>query len=321
MKKNSKLIPIATIMALLLIGFCAPVSADQGMGHGPKGGRFVQGNDLSAEDKKALEDERQSFFQETKDIRQQIYQEDLALRSELAKKNPDVKKAAEVQSSISQLEAEFDRKRLDHFMKMRKIDPDFGKGFISGGRMDHWMMGGKQMKSGGMGCPSMGSGMMGGHHMGSGMMGGQSMGSGMMGPGMVGDNDGDRDCPYGGRSMGPGRGYGMMDRGYGMGSGMMMGRGYGMGPGYGRGQGSMGRAPAQGEIGPGVGRLETPLKEDGARTVVENYLQSTRNPNLKLGKITEQGEAFEAEIVTKDGSLVDKLLVEKSTGWMHPATQ
>ena len=92
MKNISKLIPIAAVMALLLIGFSALVSADQGMGHGPKGGRFVYGNDLSAEDKKALEDEGQNFFQETKDIRQQIYQKDLELRSELAKKNPDVKK-------------------------------------------------------------------------------------------------------------------------------------------------------------------------------------------------------------------------------------
>ena len=81
----------------------------------------------------------------------------------------------------------------------------------------------------------------------------------------------------------------------------------------------MGRAPEQGEFGPRSGRLETPLKEEGARTVVENYLQSTRNPNLKLGRITEQGDAFEAEIVTNDGSLVNKLLVDKSTGWMHPA--
>jgi hypothetical protein len=72
-------------------------------------------------------------------------------------------------------------------------------------------------------------------------------------------------------------------------------------------------------MGPGSNRLETPLQEGGARAVVENYLQSTRNPNLKLGKITEQGDAFEAEIVTKEGSLVDKLLVDKSTGWMHPA--
>ncbi len=72
-------------------------------------------------------------------------------------------------------------------------------------------------------------------------------------------------------------------------------------------------------MGPGSNRLETPLQADGARAVVENYLQSTRNPNLKLGKITEQDDAFEAEIVTKEGSLVDKLLVDKFTGWMHPA--
>jgi hypothetical protein len=72
-------------------------------------------------------------------------------------------------------------------------------------------------------------------------------------------------------------------------------------------------------MAPRIDRVETPLQEDGARTVIENYLQSTRNPNLKLGKITEQGDAFEAENVTKDGSLVDKLLVDKSTGWMHPA--
>jgi hypothetical protein len=70
---------------------------------------------------------------------------------------------------------------------------------------------------------------------------------------------------------------------------------------------------------PGSNQLETPLQEYGARAVVENYLQSTRNPNLKLGKITEQGDAFEAEILTKEGSLVDNLLVDKSTGWIHPA--
>ena len=55
------------------------------------------------------------------------------------------------------------------------------------------------------------------------------------GPGMMGDNNREWDCPYGGRSKGPDRGYGMMGRDYGMGSEKMMGRGYGMGSGYGRG--------------------------------------------------------------------------------------
>lgn len=51
--------------------------------------------------------------------------------------------------------------------------------------------------------------------------------------------------------------------------------------------------------------------------MVKNYLDSTRNPNLKLGKLKEEGSAFEAEIVTKDGSLADKILIDKNTGWMR----
>ena len=59
------------------------------------------------------------------------------------------------------------------------------------------------------------------------------------------------------------------------------------------------------------------MDEKGAKELLENYLQSTRNPNLTLGKIEDKGNAFEAEIRTKDGSLVDKILVDKRTGWMH----
>ena len=52
--------------------------------------------------------------------------------------------------------------------------------------------------------------------------------------------------------------------------------------------------------------------------VIENNLPFTRNPNFKLGRITDQDGAFVDEIITKVGSLVDKLFVNKSTGWMHP---
>ena len=148
--------------------------------------------------------------------------------------------------------------------------------------------------------------------------------AGMMGPGMMSDDNGDWNCPYDGRTMGRGRGYGMMGSGYGMGGGMMMGRGSGMGPGmmgrgYGAGRDWMRGSPEEREPGQGAGLLQTPLKEDDARSVVEKYLASTRNPNLKLGKVTEKKDAFEAEIVTQDGSLVDKVLVDKSNGWMRPA--
>lgn len=323
MNKISKLIPIAAVTALLLICFSAPVSAGRGAATGQPGWRPCYAGNLSDEDQKALDKERQAFFNETKDLRQDMVQKRLELQSELAKKIPDAQKAATLQKDISQFKEELDQKRLDFILKMKKINPDIG-------RMGGW---GAMDDDDDANCPY-GRGHH-GRHMGR--WSGYGMGPGMggsgygMGPGMMGDDDGDRDCPYGGRPISPGRGYGKMGRGYGMesgimrgGSGMgpgMMGRGYGMGPGYGQGPGSMGRAPAQGEIGPGAGRLETPLKEEGARMAVENYLQATRNPNLKLGKITEQGDAYEAEIVTKDGSLVDKLLIDKSTGWMHPANQ
>ncbi len=104
---------------------------------------------------------------------------------------------------------------------------------------------------------------------------------------------------------GPGRGPGAR-YGYGRGPGMM-GRGhYGMGPGM----------MSQG-YGLQYQQESKPLTEQDVKTMVENYVQSTRNPNLKLGKITDKDHYFEAEILTKDNSLVDKILVDKQTGWMR----
>jgi hypothetical protein len=110
--------------------------------------------------------------------------------------------------------------------------------------------------------------------------------------------------------MGPGYGYG-----YGMGPGMMD-RGYGCG--YGWGPGMMG----PGWYGPQYGsqdQQQKPLGKEEAKQEVENYLKSTRNPNLKLGTVTDKGSYFEADVVTKNDSPVDKILVNKNTGWMQSA--
>jgi hypothetical protein len=109
---------------------------------------------------------------------------------------------------------------------------------------------------------------------------------------------------------GPGPGYGM-GRGYGMGPGMM-GRGYG---GYGMGSGY------GGQYGRPYQELQKPLDEQQARQEVQNYLKSTRNPNLKVGKIEEKGDHYEVNVETKEGSLVDKILVDKNTGHMRSAYQ
>jgi hypothetical protein len=105
---------------------------------------------------------------------------------------------------------------------------------------------------------------------------------------------------------------------YGMGYGMM-GRGMGSGMGHGMGQGMMHRGwdmEPQYESRQ-YQQQQKPMEEKDARAILENYLGSVRNPNLKLGKIEDKGETFEAEIITKDGSLVDRLAIDKRTGWMR----
>ncbi len=85
----------------------------------------------------------------------------------------------------------------------------------------------------------------------------------------------------------------------------------------------MGRGQMQGSqqmgSGPRYSQGKGALSKEDAGSIVKDYLASTRNPNLKLGKIKDTGNAFEVEIVTKDNSLVDKVLVDKTSGWMRVA--
>jgi hypothetical protein len=57
------------------------------------------------------------------------------------------------------------------------------------------------------------------------------------------------------------------------------------------------------------------LSADQAKALVEQHIGS--NPNLKAGKVTEKDGNYEVDIVTKDGSLVDKIQVNKQTGWFR----
>jgi Spy/CpxP family protein refolding chaperone len=96
-------------------------------GQGPRGyaGPGYRG-DLSNEDIAKLEQERQAFFEATSDLREKLYQKGLELRSELAKSEPDVQKAAGLQKEISDLESQLDQKRLEHQIKMKKDFPSSG---------------------------------------------------------------------------------------------------------------------------------------------------------------------------------------------------
>ena len=94
--------------------------------------------DLKNEDIRALEEERSAFLKATDSIRQNLYSKELELRSELYKENPDVSKAGALQKEISELESELDQKRIDHMIKIRKLSPNAGRGFMMGGyHMDY----------------------------------------------------------------------------------------------------------------------------------------------------------------------------------------
>ena len=90
-------------------------------------------SNLKDEDIKALEEERTAFLKDTEDIRRSLYSKELELRSELIKNNPDASKAGALQKEISELESRLDQKRIDHMIKIRKLNPNAGRGFMMGG--------------------------------------------------------------------------------------------------------------------------------------------------------------------------------------------
>jgi hypothetical protein len=106
----------------------------------------------------------------------------------------------------------------------------------------------------------------------------------------------------------------------GYGRGFMMSYSGG-GPGYCWGNGG-GYGRGFGPSGPGYGsdlryqQGRQTLGKQEVKTMVDDYLSSTGNPNLKLGTISEKDSVFEAEILTKEGSLVDRIAIDKITGRM-----
>ena len=150
------------------------------------------------------------------------------------------------------------------------------------------------------------------------------MGSGMgWHSGYDRDTRGQQDwsyCPYCGSQFNQDRGPGRMapygGRRHHMGPGMMHGRNWGRGMHHDYRDYQDQRGPYGRQYGP-QGYLQEPLDKKGAEQQVKNMLEASRNPNLKVGEITVEGENFQVEVLTKDGALVDKLMVDKDTGAMR----
>jgi hypothetical protein len=122
--------------------------------------------------------------------------------------------------------------------------------------------------------------------------------------------------------------------GYGAGMGMMMGHnqmmtGAGMmGPGHspgnmgmmGPGYGMMGQAYGHNPCGQVAAQMDKNLDIGDVQARLERWLAMQDNDRLKLGKIEAVDvDTITVEIVTVDDSLVQKLVVDRRSGQMHPA--
>jgi Spy/CpxP family protein refolding chaperone len=149
---KNKATVVLSVIAILAFG--AYAFADWGMGYSHPGrdhhGRgHYQGmhnrgwanpgygnmmGDLSEEQIRKLDKERNAFYEATKGLRQEIYGKELELRTELSRTNPDAKKAASLQKEISKLEAQISQKKIDHMIAVKKINPNAGRGFMERGQ-------------------------------------------------------------------------------------------------------------------------------------------------------------------------------------------
>jgi Spy/CpxP family protein refolding chaperone len=131
MKKHLfyRIVVVGAVVVLMGGGVTASFADDSPFG--PFGGKQpinMASQKLTEDQLKKMETERNTFQTATKDIRQQINEKRQALNTELAKKTPDAATATALQKSISDLQAQFDQKRLAHILAMKKIDPDYTEG-------------------------------------------------------------------------------------------------------------------------------------------------------------------------------------------------
>ena len=136
---------IITIVSIAVLGIGVNAFAHGGMGRGGgwgyhRGDMQYQGgcnqgymNRMTPEEFEQFEQKRNAFFKETEDIRTALIEKERELQNELAKEEPDVAQASRLQKEISDLQSQFDQKRIQHVVEMRKLNPNAGRGFVTGG--------------------------------------------------------------------------------------------------------------------------------------------------------------------------------------------
>jgi peptidoglycan hydrolase CwlO-like protein len=92
-------------------------------------------NNLDPEIKARLEAERTAFFEQTADLRAEIYKKKLAMKDELQKNEPDGQKLKTLHKEISKLESLLNKERYKFLKRLRMIHPQAGTGYFEKGIM------------------------------------------------------------------------------------------------------------------------------------------------------------------------------------------
>lgn len=81
---------------------------------------------LSKENLRKMNEERDAFFKSTEKLRLDIYLKEIELNNELAKEESDTEKALRLQKEISDFESKYNQKRIEYMINIKKINPDLG---------------------------------------------------------------------------------------------------------------------------------------------------------------------------------------------------
>jgi Spy/CpxP family protein refolding chaperone len=147
MRNQGYVILFIAAISLFALGISAFAHSGKGMGLSSGRGHHGQGwhhgtghgpgyhDQMTKEEYMQFEQKREAFFKETQEIRANLFEKERDLQTELAKDEPDAAKASKLQKEISELQAQFDQKRINHMIEMRKLNPNIGRGYMRGGPM------------------------------------------------------------------------------------------------------------------------------------------------------------------------------------------
>ena len=151
----------------------------QGMGPGSMMAYDRGYGTITPEQRTQLDQLDRRFYDETADLKKDLWNKSFDLNTILNGTDPDIEKVKALNKEINDLRGKLNEKNLDHQLEARKLTPDSRFAGGSGGFHGYHMGGGAGM----MGPGTMGPGMMNRGTMGPGMMGNGPRGAGRMGYG------------------------------------------------------------------------------------------------------------------------------------------